>query len=67
MKEIKIKLNEKETILLKNLLTLSALEISEKLLKIANNEQKVTMEQLRQIEESNEMINQIFNKLREEK
>ena len=66
MKEITIKLNKKEIMLLKNLLTLRALDISEELLKIANNEKEVKKEELRQLKENNEMLNQIFDKLKGE-
>lgn len=66
MKEITIKLNEKEVIILKNLLTLSALDIAETLIKIVNKDKKVTTEELNQLEENNEMLNQIFDKLKGE-
>ena len=47
-------------------LELEQQKLQEELLKIANNEKEVKKEELRQLKENNEMLNQIFDKLKGE-
>ena len=64
MKEIIIRLNKEESIILKNLLTLGALDISEILLKIANEERATTKEEIEKLKKDNDLLYQIYNKIK---